>query len=160
MILVNNTRIFPLLEEVNMSRRTESVVGRFQAFAAWLLTSLAIVLFGTAILVVPSDVFADAGSDCQSYCTSKCGSDQSCWATCPGTCCANATSTWQLDGDCCAVVCKNDNTCIAGCISATQCPTNPPPQLGCVAEVACWFGDYQSSCKANINNICDCANPK
>jgi len=90
---------------------------RFLTFLSYSTLSLAMVLATVAVLAVPEDAFADAGSDCAEYCGSfPPGAPEEYWQ-CLADCCSR-------DAACCASACGSsdpNNDCYAVCTAQTSC---------------------------------------
>jgi len=84
---------------------------------SWFLSCLGVVLIGAAILVVPANAFANAGSYCigLNNCTGMSGSGAP-LGYCVGPCCAT-----YGDPNCCSEACGSDSACLAACISLQPC---------------------------------------
>jgi hypothetical protein len=80
---------------------------------SWFLTCVGIVLLGAGILVVPSNAFANAGTDCVSSggCSLFTGTAL---GNCVAACCAGSS-----DPDCCSEACTGDmdyTDCMNACL--------------------------------------------
>src|SRR5262249_9459124 len=147
--------------------RKEFAMCRLNAMASWLFTCLGITLLGVSILVVPADVFADAGDNCYagcstmypsggpsynscvaSCCGSNCGSDSTCYNNCVAGDCELQYGTDQngLSG-CCTAVCNGDQLCVDNCLSMVFCNGCLPPECNNVSSSFC---SVQGDCPSSI----------
>lgn len=91
---------------------------QLRTMTSWFLGSLGMVMIGVAVVVTPSNAFADAGSDCVSNnnCSLLSGVAL---GNCVGPCCANST-----DPNCCSEACNGDPDCLSSCQSFYAAPCN------------------------------------
>lgn len=100
--------------------RKEVVMVRLYSLSSWFCTCVAIVLAILVPLVVPEDVFANAGNDCYSVCSETCGTDSSCMSSCMSSCCQSMCMG------------SSDPNCVADCTNfiPVPCPYADPAN-GC-----------------------------
>jgi hypothetical protein len=132
-------------------KRLETVTGYF-------FSSLAFVLAGISILVVPADAFADYSGEC-----SLCYPDSDPYS-CTINCCLDFCTEEGCGSKCCTDGCGSDQTCIDACLAAqakacyrgnkyceaygvNDCETDPRDCYYKVTDCRCtWFGTV-TGCK-------------
>src|SRR5947209_4522297 len=87
-------------------------MARVSKLLSWFCFSLAGVLVTVAMLAVPENAFADAGTDwCNNYCLGVCGSDPMCYSSCFTPC----EDGWQSCDLCGNYSGAQYTYCSAGC---------------------------------------------
>jgi hypothetical protein len=132
---------------------------RLESSMAWFFTCLGIVLLAASPLVVPANLFADAGSDCRSQYGSNGSLD--------GTCCyAACGSDYSCGFTCCQIACNYDTTCVSACTSAfaaAQQPCGNAQTCNPANHEQCWYSNNLNRCTINgdtgpgggaMNDVC------
>ena len=149
-------------------------MSRLSAVGSWFFTCLGITLLAVSILVVPADVFADAGSDCWTgcnnqtvypydtcvakCCATRCGPDTTCYNNCVAGGCQLQYSTNPTGWDgCCENACGSDQDCLANCADIKKlCITrNPKTDCSLADQIKC-SGPGKYCCPDNIFCLCTC----
>lgn len=101
-------------------------MARLCTLLSWFFFCLTPVLVTVAVLAVPENAFADAGTEyCESYCKGQCGDDMTCFMNCNAAC----NGGWTSGCDFCSGKSGDEYTwCMAGCNAA------PPPECCNSAE--------------------------